>query len=149
VSDPEESMRRTLAMAGALFVALGWVSAAGAVGPVGPVGPDWSRWADLETVEVISTDEGGGSRLTTIWIVVLDGQAYIRTAGTTWGDNVEREGKLKLKGAPGEYVLNAEKVTDPSLQEEVVAAFREKYGTTDAVMEFFRFGERRVFRLSE
>jgi hypothetical protein len=135
-------MRNTLATAAALSVALALGGAAAAAGP------DWSRWADLETVEIISTDEEGGSRLTTIWIVVLDGQAYIRTAGTTWGDNVEREGTLKIRGAPGEFVVRAEKVTDPALQETVVALFREKYGTTDAVMEFLRFGERRIFRLS-
>jgi len=135
-------MRSTLATAAALALALALGRAAAAAEP------DWSRWADLETVEVISTDEEGGSRLTTIWIVVLDGQGFIRTAGTTWGDNVEREGTLKLRGAPGEYVLRAEKVTDPALEEAVVAAFREKYGNTDVVMEFFRFGARRVFRLS-
>ena len=63
---------------------------------------DWTKYADTETIEVISTDEDGGSRLTTIWIVVLDGQAYIRTAGTTWGDNVEREGTLKLREIGGD-----------------------------------------------
>ncbi len=134
-------MKRTPKAAAALALALGLGSAAAA-------GPDWGRWADLETVEVISTDEEGGSRLTTIWIVVLDGQAYIRTAGTTWGDNVEREGTLKLRGAPGEYVVRAEKITDPALQEEVVAVFREKYGNTDVIAGLFRFGERRIFRLS-
>lgn len=135
-------MRNKLATSAAFAVGLALGGAAAAVGP------DWNKWADLETVEVISTDEGGGSRLTTIWIVVLDGQAYIRTAGTTWGDNVEREGTLKIRGAPGEYVVRAEKVTDPALQEEVVAAFREKYGNSDVVAGLFRFGDRRIFRLS-
>jgi hypothetical protein len=108
---------------------------------------DWNSWADLETVEVISTDEDGGARLTTVWIVVLDHFPYVRTAGTTWGDNVEREGTLKLRSELGELSLRAERVLDEAEVERVVNAFREKYGTTDRLMEWFRFGERRVFRL--
>jgi hypothetical protein len=111
--------------------------------------PDWSQLADAQTIEVISTEEDGSSRLTTIWIVVLDNQAYIRTSGTTWGDNVEREGKLRLRVPAGEYVLRAEKVLNTEEVERVVAAFREKYGTSDVIAGIFRFGERRVFRLVE
>jgi len=107
---------------------------------------DWTKFTDTETIEVVSTDEDGGQRLTTIWIVVLDRQAYIRTAGTTWGDNVEREGGLKMRDM-ADRPVRAERVLSAAEVERVVAAFREKYGTTDAVMELFRFGERRVFRL--
>ena len=110
---------------------------------------DWTRFADTQTIEIVSKDEDGGKRLTTIWIVVLDRQAYIRTAGTTWGDNVERNGALELRETGGDRPLRAEKVLSEAEVERVVAAFREKYGTTDAVMELFRFGERRVFRLVE
>lgn len=109
---------------------------------------DWSVW-DLETVEVISTNEGGGSRLTTVWIVVIDNYPYLRTAGTTWGDNAEREGTLKLRADPGELTLRVERVLDTAEADRVAAVFREKYGTTDQVMEWLRFGERRVFRLLE
>jgi hypothetical protein len=112
-------------------------------------GPDWSQFTDTETVEVISTEEDGSQRLTTVWIVVIDHQAYLRTAGTRWGDNVEREGALRLRVPAGEWELRAEKVLGASEVERVVAAFREKYGRTDAMMEWLRFGERRVFRLVE
>jgi len=107
---------------------------------------DWTRFTDTQTIAVVSTDEDGGQRLTTIWIVVLDRQAYIRTSGTTWGDNVEREGGLKVREL-ADRPVRAEKVLSAAEIERVVAAFREKYGTTDAVMELFRFGERRVFHL--
>jgi len=112
-------------------------------------GPDWSQFTDMQTVEVISTEEDGTQRLTTVWIVVLDYQPYIRTSGTRWGDNVEREGRLRLRVPAGEWDLRAEKVLSPSEVDRVVAAFREKYGTTDAVLEWIRFGETRVFRLME
>lgn len=133
---------RTRRLALSLVLALAFVGA----GPAAAY--DWSIW-DLETVEVISTDVDGGARLTTVWIVVLDNFPYVRTASTTWGDNVEREGTLRLRGDPGELTLRVERVLDPGEVERVVAAFREKYGTTDRVMEWFRFGERRVFRLLE
>jgi hypothetical protein len=86
-----------------------------------------------------------------VWIVVVDHSAYLRTAGTTWGDNVERNGTLMLHGVGNSdnKQLRAEKVLSAAEVERVVAAFREKYGTTDTVMELFRFGERRVFRLLE
>ena len=111
--------------------------------------PDWSKWADLQTVQVISTDEGGRARTTTVWIVVVDGQVYLRTGRTTWGGNVEREGKLKLKGEPGEYQFRAERITDPSLQEKVMAAFRAKYGFRDVISGVIRLGQHRIFRLLE
>ena len=111
--------------------------------------PDWSKWADLQTVQVISTDEGGRARTTTVWIVVVDGQAYLRTGRTTWGGNVERDGKLKLKGKPGEYQFRAETITDPSLDEKVMAAFRAKYGFQDVISGVIRLGQHRIFRLLE
>ena len=136
-------MTASLARGVALAFALGFVGSAEAAVP------DWSKWADLQTVEVISVDEGGRPRTTTVWIVVVDGQPYLRTGRTTWGGNVEREGKLKLKGGPGVHELRIEKVTDPSIQEKVMAAFRAKYGTWDRVSGLMRFGARRIFRLSE
>jgi hypothetical protein len=131
----------TIALVFAALLALAGIAAAAPI--------DWTQYTDTQTIEVVSTDEDGGSRLTTIWIVVVDRQAYIRTAGTTWGDNVEREGALKLRTPNGDMPLRAEKVLSAAEVERVVATFREKYGRTDALMELFRFGERRVFRLVE
>ena len=137
----EAMIRTTLA-------ALGLALAVAVAGPA-LAAIDWTKYTDTQTIDVITTDEEGGSRVTTIWIVVLDYQAYIRTAGTTWGDNVEREGGLSLREASGDRPLRAERVLSEAEVERVVAAFREKYGTTDAVMEIIRFGEVRVFRLVE
>ena len=134
---------------GAALVCLTWGLAFAVGSGAWAAAPDWNAAAELQTVEVISTEEDGGSRLTTVWIVVLDHQAYLRTGGTRWGDNVEREGKLRLRLPSGEYELRAEKVLSEAEKERVVGAFREKYGTTDAVMEIIRFGEVRVFRLVE
>jgi hypothetical protein len=109
---------------------------------------DWNRFTDTQTIQLLTNDEDGGPRLTTVWVVVVDRSAYVRTGGTTWGDNVERNGTLRIKELADRQV-RAEKVLSAAEVETVVAAFREKYGTTDAVMEVIRFGERRVFRLVE
>ena len=66
---------------------------------------DWQRYADERTVEVVTTNEDGSERVTTIWIVVVDGQAYIRTGGTGWGDNLERDRRLVLRVASAELPL--------------------------------------------
>ena len=134
----------TPALAQCIFLIVAFAFARGAEAAT----PDWSKWADLRTVEVVSVDEGGRPRTTTVWIVVLDGQPYLRTGGTTWGGNVQRGGTLKLKGSPGEYELRVEKVTDPLLQEKVMAAFRAKYGFWDRLSGLIRFGGSRIFRLS-
>jgi Uncharacterized protein conserved in bacteria (DUF2255) len=136
-------------MTGKPWLAALFVAALALAGVERAAALDWEPYGDLDTIQVITSDEDGGLRLTTIWIVVVDRQAYIRTAGTTWGDNVERNGVLKLREEGGDRPLRAEKVLSAAEVERVVAAFREKYGTTDAVMEWFRFGERRVFRLVE
>ena len=128
---------------------LAFAVALGIAGTAQAAAPEWSELGDAQTVEVISTDEGGGSRLTTVWIVVLDHQAYLRTGGTRWGDNVEREGKLRLRVEQGEYALRAEKVLAASEIERVQAAFTEKYGSSDWWSGLVRFGETRIFRLVE
>jgi hypothetical protein len=128
---------------------LAFAVALGLAGAAHAAAPEWSELAGLQTVEVISTDEDGGSRLTTVWIVVLDHQAYLRTGGTRWGDNVEREGKVRLRVPQGEYALRAEKVLAASEMERVQAAFAEKYGNSDWWSGLVRFGETRIFRLLE
>jgi hypothetical protein len=130
------------ALAALLGAALAIASAAGAA----PI--DWTRFTDTQTIEILTSDEDGDQRLTTVWIVVVDRAAYVRTGGTTWGDNVERNGTLKVRDLDDKQ-LRAEKVLSAAEVERVIAAFREKYGTTDAVMAVFRFGEPRVFRLVE
>ena len=53
------------------------------------------------------------------------------------------------KGVPGEYHCRAERITDLSLQEKVMAAFRAKYGFRDVISGVIRLGKSRIFRLSE
>ena len=72
----------------------------GLAGPASASPPDWSAWAPLEEVEVLTTDGDGELREHTIWLAVSEGTGYLRTSQrSTWGDNLERDGQLRLRGA--------------------------------------------------
>lgn len=101
--------------------------------------PDWEKLKDIGRIEVITHDEDGDARETTIWFAVLDGQGFIRTGSTTWGDNIQRNPAdvvLRIEGV--EYPLRAEIIENDSLRERVVAAFRAKYGWSDGAVQFIR-----------
>ena len=109
---------------------------------------DWNAHADDETVSVVSRDEDGATRERTIWLLVLDGQPYIRTGSTTtWGANVRRDPDISLKLGAVELPLRAERVTDAALLERITAAFREKYGFGDTLAALVR-GDPLVFRVN-
>ena len=112
-----------------------------------PPRPDWEALADVETLEVVTHDEDGSPRETTIWLVVVDGQGFIRTGGTTWGDNVERDPEVVLRIEGVEYALRAEFIENEALRERVVLTFREKYGFTDAMLSLFRGGHPRIMHM--
>ncbi len=121
----------------------------GLAGAASATSPDWPAWAPLEEVEVLTSDEDGESREHTIWIAVSEGTGYLRTSRrSTWGDNLERDGQLRLRGAPGELSLRAQLVTDAVEIERVTAAFEAKYGGFMSWFSGLIRGTPRIFRLS-
>jgi hypothetical protein len=98
-------------------------------------------------VEIVTRDEDGAPRETKIWLVVVDGEGYIRTGGTRWWGNVERDPDVTLRVAGVEHPLRAELVTDEALLARVVASFRTKYGFSDRMAGLVRFGDTHVMRL--
>jgi len=122
----------------------------GLAGPASATAPDWSAWAPLEEVEVLTTDEDGESRQHTIWIAVSEGTGYLRTSQrSSWGDNLERDGQLRLRGAPGELSLRAQLATDAAEIERATAAFEAKYGGFMSWFSGLIRGAPRIFRLSD
>ena len=117
----------------ALFAALALPLAAAAT----PT-PDWDSLADVGTIEAITEDPDGDVRETKIWLVVVDGQGFIRTGGSRWGDNVERDPDLVLRIEGVEYPLRAELIENDAHREQIVAAFREKYGWVDGLLNVVR-----------
>ena len=109
---------------------------------------DWNSVADVEEVLVVTTNEDGTPRETTIWLAVVDDQGYIRTGGwTKWGDNVVRNPDIALRIGDTEHPLRASFVEDVALRERIVAAFREKYGRVDGFLNVFRGSKPLIMRL--
>jgi hypothetical protein len=92
---------------------------------------DWSRVAEVGTPEIVTLDPDGDERLTKLWLVVVDGQGFIRTSGTRWLRNLERDPDLVLRIEGLAYPLRAEPVGDRALHARVNQAFRDKYGLSD------------------
>ena len=129
---------RSLAFAALLVASL--APAAGAL--------DWAVLADVDEVEVVTRDEDGETRVTTIWLVVVDGHGYIRTRrGSTWGGNVQRDPAIGLRVDGADHPVRATVVEDAPIRERVVAAFREKYGWFDGFIDVFRGSNPLIMRL--
>jgi len=108
---------------------------------------DWSRHADVDTVTVVTTQEDGMPRETTVWLAVVDGQGYIRTGGTRWGGDVERNRDVELVIGEERLPLRVEFVEDDLLRDRVTETFREKYGWTDRMIGIFRGGRPKIMKL--
>lgn len=115
--------------------------------PAAAAAPDWNALKDVQTVEIVTTDEDGSARDTTIWLAVVDGQGYIRTGNSTWKGNIERNPDVTLRVEETEYPVRAEFVSDAALKERVEQTLREKYGFSDSFIGIFRIGEPNIMRL--
>ncbi len=109
---------------------------------------DWSQHAEVDTIYVLTQDEDGDPRETKIWLLVVDGEPYIRTGGSTWGDNVEREPEIALRIGEQEIPVRADFVEEDAQREAVAAAFREKYGGIDWWISWIRGPRPRIMHLS-
>lgn len=130
------------------LLAVGLLAAIGTAGNTALADVDWNDFTDVEEVSVVTTDEDGEIRETTIWIIVVDGAAYIRTGSTRWGRNVERDPGLILHVEGREIPVEVDFVTDEALRDRLVAIFREKYGFSDAFISLFRGSNPKIMHLT-
>jgi hypothetical protein len=137
---PVERLRRVAPFALVLSI-LGVLGspAAGAV--------DWRRYADEKVIEVVTRNEDGSSRETKAWIVVVDGQGYIRTGSTRWGANALRNPDVTLIIGESQLPLRVEFVDDDEIRQKVADSFRAKYGWADRLMSPFRGSHPKIMRL--
>jgi len=96
-----------------------------------------AAYAEARTIEVVTKDEDGSLRETTIWIAVVDGAAYINTNATTWGENVERTPRLEVRQGDSTRTFDILFLTDAEARHKVQEAFRKKYGFQDKLIGFF------------
>jgi len=108
---------------------------------------DWNAHKDVETIVIVTADEDGTPRDTTIWLCVVDGKGYVRGGSGRWVGNTARNGDVKLRVGESELVVHATKVTDAAEIERVTAAYHEKYGFSDTLAGIVR-GEPTIFRLA-
>lgn len=109
--------------------------------------PDWNAVAATNTVEVITKNPDDTLKDTTVWLVVVDGEGYIRTGNTRWWSNIERDHDVVLRIEGKEYALRALLVEDAVLRQRVVDAFRAKYGWVDRAMDAIRSSTPHVMKL--
>jgi hypothetical protein len=122
-----ERMAKTLALALALLIASSALAE--------PI--DWNAVGAEQTVVILTKESDGAPRETTVWLVVVDGQGYIRTGDTHWHGNIARDPKIAVRVAGHEQAVTAEHVSDPALRDKITAAFNAKYGFSDTFVGWF------------
>jgi len=116
----------------AAVVALSLLAGAAGAEPI-----DWNTLAGEDTVVVLTKEADGAPRETTVWMVVVDGQGYVRTGDTHWHGNIARDPKIGVRIAAVDYAVTAEHVVDPALRARINAAFSAKYGFSNTFVGWF------------
>ena len=122
-----DRMAKTLALAVLLLVASG-----AAAEPI-----DWNALAAEDTVVILTREADGAVRETTVWLVVVDGQGYVRTGNTHWHENIARDPKIGVRVAGHEHAVTAEPIGDPALRAKINAAYGQKYGFSNTFVGWF------------
>jgi hypothetical protein len=117
---------------GVLLVAGACVTGRVAISP-GPI--DWESVNDRWSVHVLTEDENGDERRTRLWIALLDGEGTLRAGGGRWAVNMKRDSIAGLLVQGVEYPVRVEFIEDEATRERIDAAFREKYGWQDWLVE--------------
>ena len=110
--------------------------------------PDWEKVKDVGRIQIVTHDEDGDARETTIWLAVVDGQGFVRTSNTRWFANLQRNPSdvvLRIEGV--EYPLRAEFIENDKLRERVTAAFHAKYGWVDSMVHLTRGGRPNIMHM--
>jgi hypothetical protein len=110
-------------------------------------GADWAPFAETTTILIVTDDADGQLRETKVWIVVLGDAGYVRTNDSRWLANIQRGSSVEVRTSAAVLHVAATEVADAETKGQVEAAFKEKYGTVQRVMSFFRIREPTVLRL--
>lgn len=99
---------------------------------------DWNAVADVDTIELVTADPDGRPRVTAVDLAVVGGRGYVRSGGTRWLDDLHRDPDLLVRIGAEELPLRAVRVNDSDTRQAVAAAFREKYGLSDVLLDLVR-----------
>jgi hypothetical protein len=109
--------------------------------------PAWSELAAEDVVHIVTRNEDGSPRDTKIWIVELDGKAYVRTGNTRWFRNTARNPEVSLRAGGQELALRTTPIEDDALRARIEDAFAAKYGFTDRLRGWFVWGRSNILEL--
>jgi hypothetical protein len=109
---------------------------------------DWQRVQDEDVIEVLTHDEDGALRETSVWIVAFDDHGYLRTNDSRWLANIRRGSSVSLRIGEDEFAVTAREPDDAALSARVEEGFKQKYGFTQRVMSVFRMREPTLLELS-
>ena len=108
---------------------------------------DWQRFQDTDVIEIVTHDEDGALRETSVWIVTQGDHGYVRTNDSRWLANIRRGSGVALRLGEQEYAVSAREPNDAALSARVEEQFKQKYGFMQKVMSAFRFREPTVLEL--
>jgi hypothetical protein len=111
-------------------------------------GLEWQHAQEQDVVEIVTHDEDGALRETSVWIVAFDGHGYLRTNDSRWLANIRRGSNVALRLEAGEFPVAARESDDAALTARVEEGFKQKYGFTQRVMSVFRFREPTLLELT-
>ena len=112
--------------------------------------PVWEDLADVPTIQIKTTDAEGDAVERTIWLLVLDGQGYVRAGGTSrWDANVDAHPDVSAQIDGIWYDLRAKRIPEGALYDQVMQGMRDKYGLEDMLISPLRAlgGSPRIMRL--
>jgi predicted DNA-binding protein (MmcQ/YjbR family) len=110
-----------------LVLSIAFAAAAGAGDSAMP-GWDPSVFRDASTIKVMTTDPDAGEHWSNLWVVVIDGQPYVRLGDRSYG-RIQKNSTnpyVKLKVADKEF--DKVKIEEaPDMKEKVATAMADKY----------------------
>jgi len=145
---PAASGRGRLDVMRRAWVAVAVVLWATSVWATEPDPPAWGSVAEESTLVVLSENADATPHETTVWLVVVDDQGFIRTGNTSWYPNLERKPDIAVRIAGKEYAVHAELLKDEALEAKVMAAFNAKYGWQDTFVGWIFRGKPHIVRLA-
>ena len=110
--------------------------------------PNWNDLAGVQVIEVITVDPDGNVRETKVWFVLLGGEAYLRTNGSRWLENLRRDPELIVRVEDREYEAKAEEIQSEAIVQKIDIASQRKYGLQERLIGFFRTGTPDILKLS-
>src|SRR6266478_8253692 len=114
----------------AVFSFVLWIALATAARVDDKVVPGWdpAAFRDESTIKIMTTEPDVGEHWSNLWVVVIDGQPYVRLGDRAYG-RIQRNTTspyVKLKVADREF--DKVKVEEmPDMKEKVAAAIADKY----------------------